>query len=259
MSSFWAHLNVKLENCQTLRALIKRWNIQIIHLAVKAAQNHHWQLHLLLAPRLRASGSPQRRGMFPVQHAQRENAFSKHRSRTLMPTCLLQLQFLCAQHHLECGHWQTRTWPVIKTPLQGDCAFFNKRTIPKAQRCGSSLGYSRLATRHNSSAKTHLRQQPGADPHTSRAIRNKFTHTEGRSSFAPGLCEIRAQATFSSSFKVRVTAGRCNGEHRGPVRWGAVCPARPSPVKIGSVRLGSAPWPSTLSADDCVHFCSLLL
>lgn len=153
-----------------------------------------------------------------VQHAQRENAFSKHRSRTLMPTCLLQLQFLCAQHHLECGHWQTRTWPVIKTPLQGDCAFFNKRTIPKAQRCGSSLGYSRLATRHNSSAKTHLRQQPGADPHTSRAIRNKFTHTEGRSSFAPGLCEIRAQATFSSSFKVRVTAGRCNGEHRGPVR-----------------------------------------
>lgn len=156
--------------------------------------------------------------MFPVQHAQRENAFSKHRSRTLMPTCLLQLQFLCAQHHLECGHWQTRTWPVIKTPLQGDCAFFNKRTIPKAQRCGSSLGYSRLATRHNSSAKTHLRQQLGADPHTSRAIRNKFTHTEGRSSFAPGLCEIRAQATFSSSFKVRVTAGRCNGEHRGPVR-----------------------------------------
>lgn len=109
MSSFWAHLNVKLENCQTLRALIKRWNIQITHLAVKAAQNHHWQLHLLLAPRLRASGSPQRRGMFPVQHAQRENAFSKHRSRTLMPTCLLQLQFLCAQHHLECGHWQTRT------------------------------------------------------------------------------------------------------------------------------------------------------
>lgn len=115
MSSFWAHLSVKLENCQTLRALIKLWNIQIIHLAVKAAQNHHRQLHSLLAPRLRASGSSKRGGMFPVQHAQRENAFSKHRSRTLIPTCLLQLQFLCAQHHLECGHWQTRTWPVIKT------------------------------------------------------------------------------------------------------------------------------------------------
>lgn len=255
MSSFWAHLNVKLENCQTLRALIKRWNIQTIHLAVKAAQNHHWQLHLLLAPRLRASGSPQRRGMSNML-----NVKTRSQSTGVEPLC--PLVYFNFNFYVRNTTWNADTGKhahVIKTPLQGDCAFFNKRTIPKAQRCGSSLGYSRLATRHNSSAKTHLRQQPGADPHTSRAIRNKFTHTEGRSSFAPGLCEIRAQATFSSSFKVRVTAGRCNGEHRGPVRWGAVCPARPSPVEIGSVRLGSAPWPSTLSADDCVHFCSLLL
>lgn len=150
--------------------------------------------------------------------------------RGLIHTCLLQIQFLCAQQHLECGHWRIpvreyahdKLSPRIK---KTHCAFFNKRTFPTAGRCGSSLQYCRLP------GTTHLRQQRRDRSRLSRAIRKKnFTYGDRRSASAPGPGDIFLffpSACPSWQVQLRI-------ESSCPMRRSESDSARPGQDRLGS-------------------------
>lgn len=144
--------------------------------SVSASAIHsEWRQRLVVS--LRELTQVASRRMFPVQPQASPRSSSLESlpttttvSRSPLPSCLLQVQFLSAQQHLECGHWRpqrqrqhTLMWSVcsiIKLLSRRMTAHFpenckRERRKGQADRCGLSL-------QQCSGAQTHLRQRRSA-------------------------------------------------------------------------------------------------
>lgn len=187
-----------------------------------------------------------------------------------------QLQFLCAQHHLECGHQRARSsrkhmaheqetqrssTPLFLSPAQNNIALSpyahtNKHThffsSPKLRDADHRAGDTAGAVK---SAQTHLRRRRRANPASAERLKTTSLTLGRRSSSAPGP-SADVSLLFKSACRswqvqlrihchpVRSVAAESGSVRAGPAQLDSVRHCRHRPREDGEARRGV----------DCLRF-----